>query len=89
MCIRDRPFYMEYETRFNKMQGCIDSYKPVSYTHLLGALHQTKGDSAQHGVEQAVHTEHSLPQNGDRNRAAPVSYTHLDVYKRQHPHHER
>lgn len=22
-----QPFYMEYETRFNKMQGCIDSYK--------------------------------------------------------------
>ena len=21
-----QPFYMEYETRFNKMQGCIDSY---------------------------------------------------------------
>ena len=29
-----QPFYMEYETRYNKMQGCIDSYKPVSYTHL-------------------------------------------------------
>ena len=22
-----QPFYMEYETRYNKMQGCIDSYK--------------------------------------------------------------
>ena len=36
----------------------------------LGALHQTKGDSAQHGVEQAVHAEHSLPQHGDSHRAA-------------------
>ena len=39
-------------------------------TQPLGALHQTKGHSAQHGVEQAVLAEHSLPQHGDGNGAA-------------------
>ena len=36
----------------------------------LRALHQTEGHGTQHGVEQAVLAEHSLPQHGDGNGAA-------------------
>ena len=57
-------------TKLPDTQEADDPQRVAGVRQPLGALHQTKGDSAQHGVEQAVHAEHSLPQNGDRNRAA-------------------
>ena len=57
-------------TKLPDTQEADDPQRVAGVRQPLGALHQTKGDSAQHGVEQAVHAEHSLPQNGDCNRAA-------------------
>ena len=66
--------------------------KPVSYTHLGAAGHQADrsgsapladrtGQRADSGVRQVFECE--AGSGLDPARLCPVSYTHLDVYKRQ------
>ena len=65
-----------------------DSRKPVSYTHLVTAgMHNALGpfmlqSFADRGYERLA-APGQLPSNVAQGAAAPVSYTHLDVYKRQ------
>ena len=51
--------------------GVMATYPPVSYTHLQATLGGPFGMHAQHVHEERVDV------------SGPVSYTHLDVYKRQ------
>ena len=50
---------------------------PVSYTHLLSVY----GGDVPRGVRGIPY---GLYRSGRGKRREPVSYTHLDVYKRQH-----
>ena len=72
-----------------KLKTVFHNLKAVSYTHLEYADRQTlwnavekaeRGKNAQlaYSFDIALQNEFSLEEN-----IAPVSYTHLDVYKRQ------
>ena len=46
-----QPFYMEYETRFNKMQGCIDSYK--QFMNIKKHMRDEKTGLYYHGYDES------------------------------------
>jgi len=46
-----QPFYMEYETRFNKMQGCIDSYK--QFMNIKKHMRDAKTGLYYHGYDES------------------------------------
>ena len=46
-----QPFYMEYETRFNKMQGCIDSYK--QFMNIQKHMRDEKTGLYYHGYDES------------------------------------
>ena len=46
-----QPFYMEYETRYNKMQGCIDSYK--QFMNIKKHMRDEKTGLYYHGYDES------------------------------------
>ena len=46
-----QPFYMEYETRYNKMQGCIDSYK--QFMNIQKHMRDEKTGLYYHGYDES------------------------------------
>ena len=46
-----QPFYMEYETRYNKMQGCIDSYK--QFMNIKKHMRDGKTGLYYHGYDES------------------------------------
>ena len=46
-----QPFYMEYETRYNKMQGCIDSYK--QFMNIEKHMRDEKTGLYYHGYDES------------------------------------
>ena len=91
MCIRDRPFYMEYETRYNKMQGCIDSYK--QFMNIKKHMRDEKTGLYYHGYDESRQMYWADPVTGCSPnfwlRAMgwfmAVSYTHLLAEILAHP----
>ena len=62
----------------------INIYPPVSYTH-LGQPHcgQKYPEELRHQCTKSAHLAARPPAFFVQHEEAPVSYTHLDVYKRQ------
>ena len=56
----------------------------VSYTHLAGTLCADDARAGRH--RRLLQGGRRLPRAADEHSAQPVSYTHLDVYKRQDVH---
>ena len=46
-----QPFYMDYETRYNKMQGCIDSYK--QFMNIKKHMRDEKTGLYYHGYDES------------------------------------
>ena len=46
-----QPFYMDYETRYNKMQGCIDSYK--QFMNIKKHMRDEKPGLYYHGYDES------------------------------------
>ena len=72
----------------------IGGYEPVSYTHLIAREFSLWADSTAcdaAGMDNFWRLQTlaftSFLMNGDVFAAVPVSYTHLDVYKRQGAYH--
>ena len=98
MCIRDRIWIAigytsesderniwistaaQYNTFFKEFGKNKD---PVSYTHLLDELKQRLRTFAQGDLEAPFPAVDSQDEIADMVGVATVSYTHLDVYKRQ------
>ena len=81
MCIRD-----SQEGRFRKL---VKKVQQISYN---GKMAVSRGQNMFYVTERAVFqlTEDGpmlieIARGADLERDIPVSYTHLDVYKRQHP----
>ena len=60
------------------------SLQPVSYTHLINrASLRSVVEKLPEGMNTIVGSGGQGLSGGERQRVASVSYTHLDVYKRQ------
>ena len=57
-----QPFYMEYETRFNKMQGCIDSYK--QFMNIKKHMRDEKTGLYYHGYDESRQMYWADPETG-------------------------
>ena len=57
-----QPFYMEYETRFNKMQGCIDSYK--QFMNIRRHMRDPKTGLYYHGYDESRAMYWADPETG-------------------------
>ena len=57
-----QPFYMEYETRFNKMQGCIDSYK--QFMNIKKHMRDEKTGLYYHGYDESRQMYWAGPETG-------------------------
>ena len=57
-----QPFYMEYETRYNKMQGCIDSYK--QFMNIKKHMRDEKTGLYYHGYDESRQMYWADPETG-------------------------
>ena len=70
-----QPFYMEYETRFNKMQGCIDSYK--QFMNIKKHMRDEKTGLYYHGYDESRKMYWADPETGCSRRSAPLRWMTL------------
>ena len=79
MCIRDRHKAYEYAHNIGARELICDNYE---YSSMVYAA---RGDYAQayKYLEKMQHLSKELQSSNKLRNIEPVSYTHLDVYKRQ------